>query len=176
MYKERDEQKRAQFIAELEALPEETEFYYVDESGFDECYGREHGYAPRGEKVIGEISGKKFERTSIVAAKKGKDIFAPFAFKGTMDGDLFEGWLEDILVPELKNRENAVIILDNASSHKKDRVYEISERYGFNVIFLPPYSPDLNSIEKFWANVKKRLRQNMHKFLSFQDALSYAFK
>jgi hypothetical protein len=77
LYKERDEVKRAEFIAEIEALPEDSELYYVDESGFDECYAREYGYAPRGKKVIGEISGKKFERTSIVAAKKDKEIFAP---------------------------------------------------------------------------------------------------
>ena len=176
MYKERDEQKRAEFIKEIESLPEDNELYYVDESGFDECYAREYGYAPRGKKVIGEISGRKFERTSIVAAKKGKEIFAPFAFKGTMDGDLFEGWLEKILVPELKNLEKSVIILDHASPHKKDRIYDIAADYGFKVIFLPPYSPDFNKIEKFWANVKNRLRKNMHKFENFWHALSYAFK
>lgn len=69
-----------------------------------------------------------------------------------------------------------MIILDNASSHKKDRVYDIAAEYGFKVIFLPPYFKDLNSIEKFWANVKNRLRKNMHKFSNFWDALSYAFK
>ena len=175
MYKERDEVKRAEFIAEIEALPEDNELYYVDESGFDECYAREYGYAPRGKKVIGEISGRKFERTSIVAAKKGKEIFAPFAFSGTMDGDLFEGWLEEILAPTLKNPDKSVIILDNASPHKKDRIYDIADDYGFKVIFLPPYSPDYNKIEKFWANVKNRLRKNMHKFESFWNALSYAF-
>jgi len=119
LYKERDEQKRVEFIAEIEVLPEDNELYYADESGFDECYAREYGYAPRGKKVIGEISSRKFERTSIVAAKKGKEIFATFAFKGTMDGDLFEGWLEEVLVPEFKNPEKSVIILDNASPHKK---------------------------------------------------------
>lgn len=98
MYKKRDEKRRAEFIAEIEALPEDSELYYVNESGFDECYARKYGYALRGKQVIGEISGRKFERTSVVSAKKDKETFAPFAFKGTMDGNLFEGWLEEILV------------------------------------------------------------------------------
>lgn len=157
-------------------MSEDSELYYADESGFDECYAREYGYAPRGKKVIGEISGRHFERTSIVAAKKGKDIIAPFAFKGTMDGDLFEGWLEHVFVPEIKNPEKTVLILDNASPHKKDNIYDIADEYGFKVIFLPPYSPDLNKIEKFWANVKKRLRQHMYKFDNFWNALFHAFR
>ena len=93
-----------------------------------------------------------------------------------MDGDLFEGWLEQVLVTVLKNPEKSVIFLDNASPHKKDRIYDIAADYGFKVIFLPPYSPDYNKIEKFWANVKNRLRKNMHNFFNFWDALSYAFK
>jgi transposase len=121
------------------------------------------------------VSGKRFARTSIVAAKKGKDIIAPFAYSGTMDRNLFEGWLEEIFVPELKNPEKSVLILDNASSHNKEAIHDIADEYGFKVIFLPPYSPDLNKIEKFWANVKKRLRLYMHKFSNFWKSLAHAF-
>ena len=156
-------------------MPEDSELYYIDESGFDKCYAREHGYAPKGEKVIGEISGRHFERTSVVAAKNGKNIIAPFAYKGTMNADLIEGWMENVFVPELKNPKKAVLVLDNASAHRKNYIYDIADDYGFKVIFLPPYSPDLNPIEKFWANVKRRLRLHMHKFDNFWNALSYAF-
>lgn len=174
-YTERSEEKREAFIREVEALPEDSELYYVDESGFDKYYAREYGYAPRGEKVIGKISGRHFARTSIVAAKNGSETIAPFAFSGSMDGDLFEGWLEYVFVPALKNPSKSVLILDNASVHRKNAIYDIADEYGFRVLFLPPYSPDLNPIEKFWANVKKRLRLHMHKFSSFWDALSHAF-
>jgi Transposase and inactivated derivatives len=156
-------------------LPEDSELYYVDESGFDECYSRGYGYAPRGEKVIGIVRGSHFARTSIVAAKKGSEIIAPFAFSGSMTGDLFEGWLEHILISEFKNPAKSVLILDNASWHKKNAVYDIADEYGFKVIFLPPYSPDLNPIEKFWANVKRRLRLHIHLFDTFGDALAHAF-
>jgi len=156
-------------------LPDDSELYYADESGFDEYYSREYGYAPRGEKVVGVISGKHFARTSIVAAKCGSEIVAPFAFSGSMNGDLFEGWLEQVFVPALKNPEKSVLIIDNASHHRKNAIYDIADEYGFKVIFLPPYSPDLNPIENFWANVKRRLRLHMHKFETFWDALNHAF-
>jgi transposase len=156
-------------------LPEDSELYYIDESGFDEYYSREYGYAPRGELVIGTVSGRHFARTSIVAAKHGSEVVAPFAFGGSMDGDLFEGWLEQILIPALANPAKSVLIIDNASWHKKDAVFDIADEYGLKVVFLPPYSPDLNPIEKHWANVKRRLRLHMYKFNTFWDALCHAF-
>ena len=149
--------------------------YYVDESGFDAYYSREYGYAPRGEKVIGKVSGRHFARTSVVAAKKGKETIAAFAFNGSMDGGLFEGWLEHVFVPALKNHLKSVLILDNAPFHRKSEIYDIADAHGFRVMFLPPYSPDLNPIEKFWANIKSRLRLHMHKFPTFQAALCHAF-
>ena len=79
-----------------------------------------------------------------------------------MNGDLFEGWLESIFGPSLKDPEKVVLIIDNASHHPKDRVQNIADEYGFNVIFLPKYSPDLNPIEKLWANIKNWLRLHIN--------------
>lgn len=147
----------------------------MDESGFDEYYSRDYGYAPRGEKVIGKACGKHFERTSVVAAVFLSALVAPFAFKGSMNGDLFEGWLEQILVPEIKNPEKSVVFMDNASHHKKSAIYDIADENGFKVMFIPPYSPDLNKpIETKWANIKNRLRLHMHKFTDFWACLAYA--
>jgi putative transposase len=131
----------------------------------------------RGVPVTAEVSGKRFARTSIVAAKCGDKIIAPFAFKGTMNGNLFESWLEYVYVPSLIDPANVVLIIDNASSHRKHNILDIAEEFGFRVIFLPPYSPDLNKpIENFWANVKRRLRLHMHEFQTFLDALCFAFQ
>ena len=92
-----------------------------------------------------------------------------------MDSGLFEGWLEYIFVPALKNPSKSVLILDNAPFHRKSAIYYIVDKYGFRVIFLPPYSPDLNPIEKLWANIKRRLRLHMHLFSTFKEALQHAF-
>jgi len=157
-------------------LPEDIELHYGDESGFDEYYSREYGYALRGEPVIGIVSGRHFARTSIVAAKSGDKVIAPFAFKGSMNGDLFLGWLEHVYVPALKNPSKTVLLLDNATHHPKGAILDVAEEYGFKVMFLPPYSPDLNKpIENYWANVKRRLRLHMHKFNTFREALAHAF-
>jgi transposase len=158
-------------------LPEDAELYYIDEVGFDEYYSRDYGYAPRGEKVIGKVSGRRFERTSVVAAVFLGTLVASFAFSGSMNGDLFLGWLEQILVPLLKNPEKSVLFIDNASHHPKDAINDIAAEYGFKVMFIPTYSPDLNKpIENKWANIKGRLRQHMHKFTSFWECLAHVFK
>jgi len=68
-----------------------------------------------------------------------------------MNGDLFEGWLETVFVPCLINPEKSVLIIDNASHHRRDAIFNISDEYGFGVIFLPKYSPDFNPIELLWA-------------------------
>jgi len=167
-------------------LPETAELYYADESGFDEDYAREYGYAPRGEKVYGEVTGTPHSRTNVVAAYKDdtrkpesdkppNELVAPFAFKGSMNADLFEGWVENVFVPTLTNPANSWLIIDNARFHKPDNLRAIAETYGFHLLFLPKYSPDLNPIENVWANVKAWLRLYLHIIGNFGDAFAYAF-
>jgi len=157
-------------------LPDDAEVYYIDESGFEEDYSRTYGYAPKGERVYGEVYGTHFGRTSVVGAINNDNEFsAGFAFKGYMNSDLFEGWLECVFTPSLKNPEKSVIIIDNARHHPKDRIQDIADEYGFAVIFLPKYSPDLNPIEKYWANVKNWLRLHLQEFDSFWDGLIHVF-
>jgi len=100
---------------------------------------------------------------------------AGFAFKGYMDGSLFTGWLEHVFAPTLKNPGKSILFIDNASHHPKDEIMDIADEYGFTVIFLPKYSPDLNPIEKFWANIKNWLRLHLWKLDSFWNGLVYAF-
>lgn len=103
------------------------------------------------------------------------DFVAGFAFKGYMNSGLFEGWLEQVFVPTLENPQKSVLFIDNASHHPKDRIQDIADEYGFTVIYIPKYSPDLNPIEKYWANIKNWLRLHLVKFASFWDALVRAF-
>ena len=90
----------------------------------------------------------------------------------TMTGEFFEGWFEKILLPVLP--EDAVIVMDNASFHRKKQLDEIAGNNNITLIFLPPYSPELNPIEKVWANMKKFLRNFLHNFSSLDDAI-YSF-
>ena len=106
----------------------------------------------------------------IVAAQIGKCI----QYDGTMDGALFEMWFEQLLLPTLPR--NTVIVMDNASFHRKSRLTSIAERAGHTLLFLPPYSPELNPIENFWAWLKRYLRKILPDALSFDDALYECFQ
>jgi len=94
-------------------------------------------------------------------------------FQGTCNTLLFDSWVENLLVPELK--PNQIVIMDNASFHKSKKTKELIERAGCELIFLPPYSPDLNPIEKVWANLKKKIRSHLEKLHSLSDAIDKSF-
>jgi transposase len=146
---------------------------FLDETGIDRFLYREYGRAKKGEKIMAEVSGKKFERQSIVAAQCGEKVLAPFGYHGTCDAKLFNFWLEKFLVPLLKPGQ--IVIMDNASIHKTNTTQSIINKAGCKLLFLPPYSPDLNPIEHLWSNLKRKLRNILHKFSSLQDALCACF-
>jgi len=146
----------------------------VDETGINTYLYREYGYAPRGHKIHASIRGRKYKRTGLVAAQLGKEILSPLTYSGTMDSHLFEYWFENWLLPALPPQ--AVIVMDNASFHRKARLREITQKHKHRLIFLPPYSPEFNPIENFWAWLKRYLRSSMPRFSSLDDALFDAFQ
>jgi transposase len=102
-----------------------------------------------------------------------KSILAPLQYDGTVDSTLFETWFELCLLPALP--EKSVIVMDNASFHRKSRLFPLADTSGHRLIFLPPYSPELNPIENFWSWLKRHLRKTIHLHPSFDDALCSAF-
>ena len=146
----------------------------MDECGIDTYLYREYGYAPRGQKVWGEISGRKYKRCGIVAGKMADKILAPFQYSGTMNSSLFEQWFEGQLLPVLE--KDTVIVMDNASFHSKKRLFCIAEKYDCRLIFLPPYCPYLNPIENFWSWLKRKLKEILSDYSSFDDALCASFQ
>ena len=98
---------------------------------------------------------------------------APFCYTGTCDTTLFNLWLRDFLIDELKPGQ--VIIMDNATFHKSKQTQEMIEKAGCQLLFLPPYSPDLNPIETFWANFKKKVLNSLSCFSSLADTIDQTF-
>lgn len=90
-----------------------------------------------------------------------------------MDSKLFEHWFTTCLIPELP--EGSIIVMDNARFHRKSELEAIISSTGHQLLFLPPYSPDLNPIEKYWANLKKRMKKILRYFNSFDEALLSLF-
>lgn len=146
---------------------------YVDESGIDSYAYRPWARALRGAKIYGGISGKRYERESFIAAKCGDQIIAPFCFKGTCDTKLFDFWVEKYLIPLLSKGQ--IVIMDNATFHKSKKTRELIEKAECRLLFLPPYSPDLNPIEKFWANLKRIISYTIAGFKSLSEAIDHAF-
>ena len=163
---------RAEFIETIDRYPQ-CKLYYIDECGIDNYLYRTHGYAPRGIPVKGLISGKKFKRTNIVAAKNCGKIIAPMVYDGTTDSVLFEYWFECQFLKSIP--KHSIAILDNATFHRKKKLRELAKTAECELLFLPPYSPDLNPIENYWAWLKARLRKILPSFDSFDNALLDCF-
>ena len=160
------------YLAQIAGTPKE-QLVYVDETGIDTCLYREHGWSECGVPIMGTVSGRKYKRTGIVAGQMGKSIVAPLQYDGTMDSVLFESWFTSCLLPSLSS--GAVIIMDNASFHRKSKLFPLAQSAGHRLIFLPPYSPEFNPIENFWAWLKRYLRKVLPAYSSFDDALCSAF-
>lgn len=117
---------------------------------------RLRGRAPRGERLIAKTPHGHWKTTTLIAALGITGMRCSTVVDGAVNGDVFEAFVEQVLVPEL--RPGDVVIMDNLSSHKRLRVRELIEGAGARLVFLPPYSPDLNPIELIFAKVKQSLR------------------
>ena len=146
------------FRRELEKLAGHPVFY-LDECGVDHRLYREYGRSPRGERIYQEVSGARRERTNIIAAwQQGKRV-APLVFQGSCNSEVVDTCFEKVLPPVLP--PGSVIVLDNVRFHQSPTTLRLVEAAGGQLLFLPPYSPDLNPIEHLWAAFKTRPCQNL---------------
>lgn len=128
-----------------------------------------YGWAPAGERVYGLKSGHRQGRVNMIAGYRNGQLIAPFTVEGTCNRTVFEIWLEICLIRVLQPGE--WVILDNATFHHGGRIAQLIEAKGAQVIYLPPYSPDLNRIEKCWAWLKSRIRKQRRNSSSLRDAM-----
>ena len=117
---------------------------------------RLRGRAPRGKRLVDKTPHGHWKTTTLIAALGITGMRCSTVVNGAVNGDVFEAFVEQVLVPELRSGD--VVIMDNLSSHKRRRIRELIESTGARLVFLPPYSPDLNPIEMIFAKVKQSLR------------------
>ena len=125
---------------------------YLDESGFARDRPRTHGYSRRGKRCYGVHDWRSKGRINAIGAIVGFAFLTVALFEGNVNSDVFYAWLVHCLIPVLP--ANAVVVMDNVSFHKRTDMIEAIRQSGALLEFLPPYSPDLNPIEKKWAQAK----------------------
>ncbi|MBW4574589.1 MAG: IS630 family transposase [Aphanothece sp. CMT-3BRIN-NPC111] len=167
-YRERDEAKRQAFVAQLSTLTP-FQIVYVDESGMDNRDEYAYGWNKQGERFYALKSGRREGRVNMIAALCGQNLIAAFTVEGACNRTVFETWLENCLLATLVPGQ--VVVMDNATFHKGGRIEQLIEEAGCKVLYLPPYSPDLNKIEQCWSWLKSRIRKKLNQFDCLRDAI-----
>jgi transposase len=155
------ENRKRRFLKGLyKAKDEARDIVFIDETGFAPTPWRDYGWGPVGDRVYGEKPSGTRPRTGLIAGLLGSRLVAPLLFDGTCNTELFNLWLRDHLLKTLK--AGTVIVLDNAAFHKSRETLHLVQATGCKLLYLPPYSPHLNPIEKRWGTLKQSWKINLN--------------
>lgn len=131
---------------------------FIDESGFNTSMRRLRARAPRGKRAYGKVPRNRGKNQTLIASITLEGgMGEAMCIKGGTDGAVFEAYVEKFLAPSL--HEGQVVVLDGLGAHRSGRVREIIEGRGCDLVFLPPYSPDLNPMEEAFSKIKNIVRK-----------------
>lgn len=147
--------REAWFDGQTDLAPERL--FFIDESGLSTKMARLRGWAPRGERCRASVPHGHWKTVTFVGALTLEGFVAPMLLDGPMNGTCFLAWVRQMLVPALAKGD--VVVMDNLSAHKVAGVRETIEGAGARLLYLPPYSPDLNPIENAFAKLKALVRR-----------------
>jgi transposase len=153
---ERDERRRRSFARYVGSIVAER-FVFVDECSTNISLSPIYARAPRGERARGKAPRNWGKNVSLVCAIDSGGVKPSMSVEGAVDGRAFEAYVERFLAPELERGQ--IVVMDNLSVHKSKRVKRLIEEAGAALLFLPPYSPDLNPIEEAFSKLKASLRK-----------------
>ena len=124
---------------------------FLDETWATTAMTRARGRAPCGERLVCPVPHGRWRTTTFLCGLRAEGLVAPLVLDGAIDGPAFLAWVEQALAPAL--RPGDTVVADNLGSHKVAGVREAIEARGASLLYLPPYSPDLNPIEMVWSQM-----------------------
>ena len=145
-------QELRQRFEERQADVDAARLFCIDEAGSTIAMTREYGRAPRGQVVKDVRPRNRGTVITMIGALTTSGLTAMMTIRGGTDADVFEAYVEHILVPEL--RAGDIVMLDNLGAHRTKRVRQLVEAAGATLWFTPPYSPEFNPIELAWSKLK----------------------
>jgi transposase len=148
-------QARADY-RELIAPLDVAHLKFIDESGVNLALTRRYGRAPRGERVVGAVPQNYGANVTMIAALSRQGVEAVMTIDGATDAEVFRAYVAQVLCPTLVPGD--IVVMDNLRAHKVAGIRERIEAHGAQLIYLPPYSPDLSPIEPCWSKLKTLLR------------------
>jgi transposase len=134
-----------------------TRLVFIDETGTTTRMVRTHGWGRKGQRLIGRAPHGHWMTQTFIAGLAHDGIIAPMVLPCPMTGAIFRQWLDEWLIPEMQ--PGSIVVLDNLAAHKVAGVRQQLEAAGMGLLYLPPYSPDLNPIELAFAKIKRALRR-----------------
>jgi transposase len=152
---ERNEEERIAW-REAAAQLDPEQLVFVDESGTHISLTRVYGWAPHDQRATGSVPRNHGKNLTLVAALTHDGLHTPWLIEGAMDTATFEWYIAEQLAPTL--RPGQVVVVDNLSAHKADRIRQAIAARGCELLFLPPYSPDFTPIEQAFSKIKAVLR------------------
>lgn len=148
---------RASWCAELAKI-DPQHLVFLDESGIDTRLTRSHARAVRGERAVGKVPWGHWQRLTVLGALGLDGVTASMSIAAATNTAVFLAFVEQVLIPALHGRPDAIVMMDNLPAHKAARVRAAFEAAEIKYRYLPAYSPDLNPIEPCWSKLKQWLR------------------
>ena len=144
---------RAAWRAELAGV-DPARLVFIDETGIDTRMTRPYARAARGERAVGKVPRGRWERLTVIGALALDGLVASRGVAAATGTAVFLAFAEEVLIPALRERPDALVVMDNLGAHKAEAVRGALDRAGLGHRYLPSYSPDMNPIEQAWSKLK----------------------
>jgi transposase len=152
----------------IQARIEASRLVFIDETWVKTNMAPLRGWCRRGQRLKMRVPHGHWKTLTFLAALRIDEVTAPGVFDGPINGECFLSYVEQVLVPSLRPKD--IVVMDNLGSHKARAIRQAIAKAGARLVFLPPYSPDLNPIEQTFSKIKSVLRKAMGRTIPTVEA------